>query len=102
MQKSKNLPYYAVIFTANTKSPDAEYSEYSTLLREKAEKIDGFLGIDTAGDGFEITVSYWRDLESIQAWKKDLDHSYAKVKGKEKWYESYRVRISKVEMEYGL
>lgn len=47
-----------------------------------------------------ITVSYWKDEESIKSWKGNLDHLLAQKKGKNNWYLHYEVRISKVEREY--
>lgn len=95
-------PYYAVIFSALTKEGELKgYAETSALMRELAEKIDGFLGIESVGDKEEITVSYWRDLEAIQEWKHNTDHQIAKAKGRKDWYEAYISRIAKVEKEYG-
>jgi heme-degrading monooxygenase HmoA len=66
-----------------------------------AQQQDGFLGLESAREEVGITVSYWRDLESIKKWKGNSAHLFAQQQGKEKWYEGYRVRICKVEREYG-
>ena len=34
-------------------------------------------------------------------WKKNLEHRDAQRMGRQKWYESFRVRIARVEREYG-
>ena len=49
-----------------------------------------------------ITVSYWQSLEAIAAWKANLEHREAQKLGRERWYSTFRVRICKVEREYGL
>jgi heme-degrading monooxygenase HmoA len=67
---------------------------------ELAQQQDGFLGIESARNDIGITVSYWRDLESIKNWKSNLDHLDAQRKGRSKWYENYTVRIALVEREY--
>lgn len=67
-----------------------------------AEQQDGFLGIESARENVGITVSYWRDLESIKAWKKNAEHRDAQKKGHEIWYSAFKVRISKVEHDYGI
>ena len=61
---------------------------------------DGFLGVESARSKLGITISYWKSLASIKNWKKDSEHAIAQKKGKELWYQSYRVRICKVEREY--
>ncbi len=53
-------------------------------------------------DGLGITVSYWRDRDSIARWKTDLEHREAQRLGRQKWYRSYRIRIAKVEEERSL
>ncbi|MFD1094355.1 antibiotic biosynthesis monooxygenase family protein [Salegentibacter chungangensis] len=94
-------PYYAVIFTSVRKDEDPEYSEMSELMLELAKEQSGFLGVESAREDVGITVSYWRDTESIKNWKKHTDHFLAQKKGREQWYKLYKVRIAKVEREYG-
>ncbi len=71
------------------------------LMVELAEKQDGFLGIESSRDEIGITVSYWKDLDSIKKWKVVSDHRIAQEKGYSEWYKSFKVRISKVERDYG-
>ena len=65
-----------------------------------ASKVYGFLGIESAKEELGITVSYWRDLDSIKKWKENADHSIAREKGKSVWYKSFKTRIAKVERDY--
>ena len=69
---------------------------------ELAEQQKRFLGIESAKEDLGITISYWADLESIRAWKMNTEHLAARKKGHETWYSSFRVRITKVEREYGI
>lgn len=69
---------------------------------ELASSQPGFLGIESAREEVDITVSYWADIESITAWKANVEHREAQEKGRREWYSDFRVRISKVEREYGL
>lgn len=94
-------PYYAVIFTSLRTEGDNGYSEMAGKMVQLAEKQPGFLGIESAREETGITVSYWKDIESIKTWKEHIKHSEAQRLGKEEWYSDYRVRIAKVEREYG-
>ena len=94
-------PYYAVIFSSLRNESDDGYSAMAEQMVELAQQQDGFLGIESAREGLGITVSYWRDLPAIKHWKQQLDHQQAQKLGREKWYASYRVRIAKVEKDYG-
>ena len=94
-------PYYAVIFTSiRTKEDEAGYLEMAIKMEQLAQQQDGFLGIESARNEIGITVSYWKDLESIKKWKQNFDHLEAQVKGRSFWYEKYKVRIALVEREY--
>lgn len=66
-----------------------------------AAQQPGFLGVESAREGVGITVSYWRDLESIKAWKANAEHLVAQQTGRSDWYRQYRTRIARVERDYG-
>jgi len=95
-------PYYAVIFTSLRTQGDQGYSDMANLMTELAEQQPGYLGMESARDSVGITVSYWSDLESIKQWKANSEHQAAQSSGKEVWYSDYKVRISKVERDYGV
>jgi heme-degrading monooxygenase HmoA len=94
-------PYYAVIFTSIRKDVDNGYTETAREMVELAATQHGFLGYESAREGIGISVSYWSSLEAITAWKENLEHRRAQGRAKQ-WYETYRVRICRVEREYGL
>lgn len=95
-------PYYAVIFTSKLGDNDDGYDAMGQALVELAEEQPGFLGIETTrgADGLGITVSYWKDEESIQAWKAQTQHILAQKNGIERWYSHYELRVAKVERAY--
>lgn len=100
--KTPKPPYYAVIFTSARTAGDHGYRETADRMAALAAKQPGFLGAESARDAIGITVSYWSDLDSIKLWKKNIEHLEAQRMGREKWYASYRIRISKVVREYGI
>lgn len=95
-------PYYAVIFTS-MKGPEAgeDYAEMAREIDALVENQPGYLGHESARDSLGITVCYWESLEAIAAWKKESRHRMAQHLGREKWYQTYKIRICKVEKEYG-
>ena len=99
-------PYYAVIFTSTRTEDDLGYDQAANRMVELAEDQSGFLGIESARDdgvqGLGITVSYWSDLDAIKQWKANVEHLQAQRMGRETWYQSFKVRICKVEREYGM
>ena len=99
--KTPQPPYYAVIFTSLRTEGDNGYGATAHRMEELAAQQPGFLGIESARSGLGITVGYFRSLEDIAAWKRNVEHAEAQRRGRADWYSAYRVRIAKVEREYG-
>ncbi|MFM1932975.1 MAG: hypothetical protein RL226_2278 [Bacteroidota bacterium] len=95
-------PYYAVIFTSLQSQSTDGYAAMAEQMSNEVEQMEGFLGMEHARDGVGITISYWKDEESIARWKAHRDHRIAQEKGKRDWYESYKVRVARVERDYGM
>jgi len=93
-------PYYAVIFTSIRTNGDNGYGETAKHMAELAAEQPGFLGIESARQEIGITVSYWASLEAIKAWKENVEHSHARSRAGD-WYAKFRVRVCRVEREYG-
>lgn len=93
-------PYYVVIFTSQRTDVDpAGYLAAAEQMEELARRQPGFLGIESVRDvdGFGITVSYWSDRAAIDAWKHQADHAGVQRLGRQRWYESYRLQVARVE-----
>ena len=93
-------PYYAVIFSSIRTKKENGYSEMADKMAELAAKQDGFLGVEAAREEIGITVSYWRDLESIKKWKDNAEHLIAQERGRSDWYKFFKTRIAKIERDY--
>ena len=94
-------PYYAVIFTTLFTKNLTDYEKTAIRMEELAKLQEGYLGIESARSKIGITVSYWKDLASITKWKNNIEHTEARDRGREQWYQHYQLRICKVERDYG-
>lgn len=94
-------PYYAVIFTSIGTDINQGYSEMADEMEKLVATQNGFLGFESARENIGITVSYWKDLKSIQNWRDNSEHSIARENGRKLWYEYFKVRIAKVGRDYG-
>lgn len=96
-------PYYAVIFTAQRTEGDNGYGAAAQRMAELAALQPGYLGIESTRDetGLGITVSYFRTLRDISAWRGQLEHAATRALGRAKWYSHYELRVAKVERAYG-
>ncbi|MDB4926691.1 antibiotic biosynthesis monooxygenase [Mucilaginibacter sp.] len=99
--QTPQTPYYAVIFTSIRTEGDDGYAAMADAMDKLATQQEGYLGIESARNEIGITVSYWQSLEAIRNWKANADHLMAQKYGREKWYASYKVRVCKVERDYG-
>ena len=93
-------PYWAVIFTTLRTPGDQGYGAMAERMEALAAGQPGYLGIESVREDLGITVSYWRDLESIAAWRANLEHAAAQAKGRSDWYAAYTIRIARVERDH--
>ncbi|MCK5425267.1 MAG: antibiotic biosynthesis monooxygenase [Emcibacter sp.] len=101
MSEKPSLPYYAVIFSSVRTDNNDGYAQTVEHMMDLGLKHPGCLGFESVNEGDNgISVSYWKDLDSIKAWKAVADHITAQELGRKKWYKSYTTRIAKVEREY--
>jgi heme-degrading monooxygenase HmoA len=89
-----------VIFTSEKTEEDNGYSDMAEKMEALAKQQDGFLGMESAREEIGITISYWRELESIRKWKMNAEHLEAQEKGRTVWYKNYKTRICLVERDY--
>lgn len=98
--QTPNPPYFAVIFTSVRTEGDNGYPEAAEQMLSLASEQPGFLGFESARQEIGISVSYWSSLEAISAWKQNFAHRQVQAQAKN-WYKEFRVRVSRVEREYG-
>jgi heme-degrading monooxygenase HmoA len=96
-------PYWAVIFTSVRTAGDDGYAAMANRMEALAAEQPGYLGIESArgADSLGITVSYWRTEAGARAWKRVAAHREAQRHGRAGWYVAYRVRVARVDREYG-
>ena len=91
-------PYYASIFNYLIGDDLEGYAEMDAMTLNLVEQIDGYLGYEShKSEGRGSFISYWRDLESIDRWRKHQAHQHAKSEGRARWYKYYHAMIAKVE-----
>jgi heme-degrading monooxygenase HmoA len=92
---------FVVIFRAQVRRFDDEYSKVAARMRDLAIRQYGCLEFHSVTEGDqEVAVSYWPDEESIRAWRNHPEHVRAQQLGRDRWYESYRVQVAEITREY--
>ena len=95
----------AVIFEViPTEEGKSEYLKIAAKLRSFLENRDGFISIERfqslTVEGKILSLSFWRDENSIAEWRNVLEHRNAQKKGKELLFRSYRIRVAEVIRDY--
>jgi len=95
-------PYVAVIFSSQRPlAVDDGYAEAAARMDQLVSEQPGYLGDESVrgADGFGITVSYWKDEASAQAWRHQAEHTVVRALGRERWYQGWRLRVAVVQRE---
>ena len=83
-----------------------EYLALAAELRDALLKSDGFISIERFeslyDEGKLLSLQFWRDEESVRAWRERLDHRRAQSLGREEMFRDYRLRVAAVTRDYGM
>ena len=76
---------------------ESEFESALKHMQEQVKKYDGFLGEAPCcrrdNKNKFVTLFYWRDRESMRAWREDPEHVEIQQLGREKilaWYHRYK------------
>ncbi|OUL61271.1 antibiotic biosynthesis monooxygenase [Flavobacterium sp. AJR] len=83
-----------------------EYLDIAASLRPELDKISGFISIERFQSfndpGKVLSLSFWKDEESIQQWRNLEMHRNAQSKGRQEIFKDYHLRIADVKRDYGM
>lgn len=83
-----------------------EYLDFGVILQPMVEKIDGFISNErfqsVADPNKVLSLSFWKDEESIKQFRKLEVHRLAEAKSRESIFKDYRVTIADISRDYGM
>lgn len=83
-----------------------EYLNIAASLRPELDHIEGFISIERFQSFSDpekvLSLSFWRDEESIQQWRNLEMHRHAQAKGRNEVFKDYHLRIATVVRDYGM
>ncbi len=101
LEQEPEAPFYAVIFISRKSANNEAYQEMDEHLMSEVRGQPGFLGYSSQGtDGAGIFISYWKDEDSIDNWRKHGDHLQAKRMASERWYDYFHSMICRVKSSH--
>ena len=97
----------AVIFEAWPRTDQYQrYLDLAAELRPLLADLEGFISIERfqslSEPGKLLSLSFWRDEDSIQRWRQLEQHRMAQAAGRTQVFEYYRLRIAHVLRDYSL
>lgn len=97
----------AVIFEVWPESAHRqEYLDIAATLRPQLEDTDGFISIERfeslSEPGKILSLSFWRDEQTVENWRRLNEHRAAQAKGRADIFRDYRLRVVSVIRDYGM
>jgi heme-degrading monooxygenase HmoA len=97
----------AVIFEAiPADGKKDEYFAIAEKLRPELNKVPGFISIErfqsVTQPGKILSLSFWKDEESITHWRNIEMHRQAQAAGRRSVFSDYRLRVAHVARDYGM
>lgn len=97
----------AVIFEAWPAADQQEkYMDLAAALRPSLQKLDGFISIERfeslTEPGKLLSLSFFRDEESVQRWRNLPQHRATQGHGRNGVFADYRLRVATVDRDYSL
>ena len=73
-------------------------------LQTELQNAEGFIGVERFESnntkGYYVSISTWKDDESVNKWHKNSKHAIAQNIGKKEIFKSFRIRVAKVFRDY--
>ena len=83
-----------------------EYLDLAAALRPELDGQDGFISIERfaslTNEGKVLSLSFWRDEEAVQHWRRYEGHRLAQARGRNGVFADYRLRVAGVLRDYGM
>jgi heme-degrading monooxygenase HmoA len=97
-------PHVVCIFrSVRTDHSAREYEEWSNRMDRLVATMPGYIGHasfrdETLGKG--VTISYFRSMEDLVAWKQVPGHREAQALGRSAFYTEYEIEVAEIVRHY--
>ncbi|MGF1703286.1 antibiotic biosynthesis monooxygenase [Photobacterium makurazakiensis] len=95
----------AVIFEVHVfEDKKDDYIDIAASIKPMLEQIDGFISVERfkslSDESKILSLSFWRDEESVARWRNLAEHKEAQRQGKEAFFDKFRIRVASVVRDY--
>ncbi len=103
-RRVKDPKEVVVIFKLHMRqgADEAAYRATSRRMHELVEGWPGFLSLKeyTGEDGEVLDIARFADEASLESWRKEPEHLEAQRRGREEFYDHFRIQALKVIRDY--
>ncbi|KMJ43563.1 antibiotic biosynthesis monooxygenase [Xenorhabdus khoisanae] len=97
----------AVIFEVEIAENQSEhYFDTAAALRPLLDTIPGFISVERFqslnNNNKYLSLSFWRDEESVKQWRNTYQHQEAQALGRNGVFVDYRLRVAAIIRDYGM
>jgi heme-degrading monooxygenase HmoA len=89
--------------SVRTDHSTSEYEEWSRRMDELVATMPGYIGHTSVRDsatGRGVTVSYFRSMADLVAWKQVPEHLDAQALGRKSFYTEYEIEVAEIVRHY--
>ncbi len=81
---------------------EAAYAATSRRMHELVDHWPGFISLKqyTSEDGEVLDIARFADERSLEGWRREAEHLEAQRRGREEFYDRYRIQAARVIRDY--
>ncbi|MEX6690584.1 antibiotic biosynthesis monooxygenase [Danxiaibacter flavus] len=83
-----------------------EYINMAAELYDELTEVEGFISVERfksiRDETKLLSLSFWKDEESVANWRNAIRHRAAQEKGRVSVFRNYRLRVANVIRDYGM
>jgi heme-degrading monooxygenase HmoA len=87
-----------ILFRSKLTSSSDGYEELAEEMVELGKAMPGFVEFKSfkAEDGERLSVAWWKDQETLAAWRTNTRHQFAQQMGRERFYEYFNIEVAEI------
>ncbi|HUZ40069.1 MAG TPA: antibiotic biosynthesis monooxygenase [Acidimicrobiales bacterium] len=100
---SSNSHVVCIFRSQRTDHSDKEYEEWSERMDHLVRSAPGYIEHNSYRDevsGNGVTISYFRSMPDLLAWKRNSEHLEAQALGRAAFYDHYEIEVAEIVRQY--
>lgn len=81
-----------------------DYLKMAAEMRAILDDLDGFISVERfeslTEPGKILSVSFFRDEETVERWRNTIEHRQAQAMGRNQFFDDYRIRVVETLRDY--